>query len=92
LANARNLVVGQIYYMIQYEDQKLSRPIISSFTYKGPIEKNGKELQHLFSALGLADENLFLSDQNLSLMLDLPSVVKELTAPNLAKNGIDHAS
>ena len=92
LPRPRALTVGQIYYIIQYEDEKLTRPVVSSFVYKGRSDEGPEKGDHLFSLLGLGDSELFLSDRNLDIVLDKNGLIKELSTPNLAHSGIDHAS
>ncbi len=88
----KDLIVGRIYYMIQYEDPKLTRPVVSSCKYDGPTDKGSGDRNHCFSILGFSQEKLFLREQDLKLILDLPGLVKELSTPDLAAKGIDHAS
>jgi hypothetical protein len=88
----RQLNIGQIYYIIQYKDEKLARPIVSSFKYAGRIEKDADASEHRFTLLGFANEELFLRESDLTIVLDLAGLIKELSTPNLAHNGIDHAS
>ena len=88
----RQFNVGQTYYVVQYKDDKLATPIISSCAYKGLGAMLGGEQEHLFSLVGFADTELsFLECDLNTLILDLPAVIKELLSINLATKGIDNA-
>jgi len=77
------LVIGQIYYLVQYQDPKRSRPIISSYTYKGTV--NGKPGTHFFESIGISDANVFLDDGDLKDVYDIAGLERELQSH-------DHAS
>jgi hypothetical protein len=78
--------VGEIYYMVQYVDEALTRPVVSSFRYNGRTDSG----THYFSMLGLGDVNVFLEDSQVEEMLELAAMVKELTTPDLARTGLIH--
>ncbi len=84
VSESREPKIGQTYYMVQYEDPELTRPVISSFTYKGRTDSG----LHFFSLLGLGEANLFLEDAQVAEMLELKTMLKELTTPNLARSGL----
>jgi hypothetical protein len=70
--------IGEIYYMIQYEDAKLTRPIVSSFKYVGLTDGGS----HFFSMLGLGEVNIFLDGKDVASMLELPAMISELASHN----------
>ena len=70
------LIVGELYYMVQYDDEKLTRPVVGSYSYKGTSDKNSKT--HCFLIAG-SEEHLFLEERNLGAMVDLPGLVQELS-------------
>ena len=77
------LVIGQIYYLVQYQDSKRSPPIINSYTYKGTVD--GKRGTHFFESTGLSDANVFLDEAQLKDVLDI-AALKDALRSN------DHAS
>ncbi len=86
----RALTVGQIYYIIQYEDEKLTIPMISSWRYSERISKDSEDREHLFTLVGFSEDKLMLRERDLDIVLDLTGLVKELTTPNISAKGIDH--
>ncbi len=89
MLDPEKLVVGQLYYMVRYEDAKLTRPVIGSYTYKGTADKNSKS--HCFLIVG-SDEHLFLEEQNLDAVVDLPGLLEELGDVLAKAKGKGHAS
>ncbi|MBS1141278.1 MAG: hypothetical protein H6R13_2731 [Proteobacteria bacterium] len=84
------LTIGQTYYIIQYEDEKLTIPMISSWRYKERTAKDSEDREHLFALVGFSEDELMLRERDLDIVLDLAGLVKELTTPNIAAKGIDH--
>jgi hypothetical protein len=78
--------------MIQYEDKKLTRPIISSCRYDGLTDKSAAGRTHCFSILGFSQAKLYLRERDLNVILDFAGLMEELRTPDLAAKGIDHAS
>jgi hypothetical protein len=77
------LMIGRIYYMLQYQGSANSAPIVTSYEYKGPVD--GKPHLHFFKALGLSDANVFLEGSSLSGIVDVHGL-------KLSLQQIDHAS
>jgi hypothetical protein len=80
------LVVGQLYYMLQFEDEALTRLMIASYEYKGKIEKESEEQEHLFEVLG-DNAELVLKERNLAAIVDLSGLIEELQEFQRVGNG-----
>ena len=74
---AAELSVGSLYFMVKYEDERLTRPIIATYEYKGTGRKNAADLEFLFQELGSGDE-LSLTERDLWNIVDMPGLIEEL--------------
>lgn len=79
------LVKGQLYFMVQYEDAGLTKPMVASYEYLGRPEKESEEKLHIFRILG-SEEVFFLSETNLDIV-DLKGLINELQRFQVAGNG-----
>ena len=71
-----DLVVGKIYYTVQYAEPEQRHPIIMSYKYKGKTD-NGK-LHYFEAAGGLLEGNLFMDDSDLRSLVDREGLKEEV--------------
>jgi len=86
-----DLKTGDTYFVLGYEDDDLSRPIVSSYEYlgrdvHGPPEKLEDSL-YFFRLLGSEDE-LELTESQLNLALDLSGLIEALERFRLGKHNL----
>jgi len=74
---ANRLVAGKLYYLVKYEDEMLTRPIIASYEYVGREPKDAEGNEYLFRELGSGDE-LILRDSTLWNMVDMSGLIEQL--------------
>jgi hypothetical protein len=63
--------------MVKYADEKLTRPIIGTYEYKGKEPKDADDQEYLFEDIASGDE-LILRKRNLRNMVDMPGLIEEL--------------
>jgi hypothetical protein len=63
--------------MVKYEDEKLTRPIIATYEYKGKEPKDAEGLEYVFNELGSSDQ-LILRERDLWNIVDMPGLIEEL--------------
>ena len=75
------LKVGAIFHWLAYEDDELSRPMITSMEYLGldVLETDPKPdgHRHFFRMLG-SDEKLMFAAENLPDLVDVPGLIRKL--------------
>ena len=76
-----NLNVGAMYHWLAYEDEELSRPMISSLQYLG-VDIHGPmpELEgsrHFFRIAG-TDEEVMFAERNLPELVDVAGLIEKL--------------
>ena len=72
-----DLVIGQLYYIVQYAEPSQANPIISTYTYRGKTD-SGKT--HYFQAAGgILEGNLFMDNADLSSLMDHRGLKEELS-------------
>jgi hypothetical protein len=75
------LKVGSIYHWLGYEDDELSRPMISSLEYLGldvlEVEEKLDGSRHFFRILG-SDEKVMFAEKNLPELVDVPGLIEQL--------------
>jgi hypothetical protein len=74
---ANRLVVGNLYYLVKYEDEMLTRPIIASYEYAGREPKDAEGNEYLFKELGSGDQ-LILRESTLWNMVDMLGLIAQL--------------
>ena len=76
-----DLRVGTIYHWLGYEDDELSRPMITSLEYLGEnvldVESKSVGSRHFFRIIG-SDENVMFAEKNLPQLVDVPGLIKKL--------------
>ena len=76
-----NLTVGTIYHWLAYEDDELSRPMISSLEYLGlDIHGPTPELEgprHFFRIVG-TDEQVMFAEKHLPELVDVAGLIEML--------------
>jgi hypothetical protein len=83
-----DLEPGGIYFVLSYEDDECSRPIVNSYEYLGrdihrvPEKTDGS--LYFFRLLGSEDE-LELTESQLDIALDLSSLIEALEKFRLGK-------
>ena len=75
-----------MYFMVKYEDEKLTRPIIGSYEYKGKEPKDADDLEYVFEELGSGDQ-LVLRERDLWNIVDMPKLIEELKRFHAAGRG-----
>jgi hypothetical protein len=73
---------GNIFFILMYEDEDARRPMINTCEYVG---KESATSKHLFRFLESGDQ-IELTDDQLSLALDLDGLIKELSDLRDGKN------
>ena len=63
--------------MVKYADEKLTRPTIGTYEYKGKEPKDADDQEYLFEDIASGDE-LILRKRNLRNMVDMPGLIEEL--------------
>lgn len=73
-------IVGVIYYLVEYEGDDGSRPILTSCKYLERVAKDAEDREHIFTMVGpgYSGEELFLRERDLDTVFDLPGLLKEL--------------
>lgn len=73
-------VVGVIYYLVEYEGDEVSCPILTSCKYREQVVKDAEGREHIFTMIGpgYSGEELFLRERDLDTIFDLPGLLKEL--------------
>jgi hypothetical protein len=72
--------------MIKYEDDELTRPLISTLEYDSREPKDGDGGEYLFRELGCDDE-LILRERDLQLIQDMLGLIEELKRFHSAGEG-----
>ena len=72
---SNNLNIGEIYYMVQREDDE-ALPEITSFVYSG-LSDDGDV--HIFKAKGMTQMNLLLKERDLSNMMNFSDLKYQLS-------------
>ena len=70
------LVVGQLYYLVQYPDRTRAHPIVTTYKYKGKTD-NGR-LHYFEIPGGMVDGNLFMEDSDLGTLVNREGLMEEL--------------
>jgi len=83
---ANALLIGQIYYMLKFEDDALTRLMVGSYEYKGKLDDEPEERVHRFEVLG-EDAELLLRERDLSSVVDLSGLIEELKRFQSVGNG-----
>ena len=83
---AKELEVGKLYFLVKYEDDGLTRPIIATYEFKGKEPQDADGLEYLFEELGSGDE-LMLRERDLWNMVDMPGLIEELKRFHAAGRG-----
>lgn len=75
------LKVGAIYHWLGYEDDALSRPMITSLEYLGldvlEVEEKLDSSRHFFRIVG-SDEKVMFAEENLPELVDVPGLIEQL--------------
>ena len=73
---AHELVVGELYYLVQYPDRTRAQPIVTTYKYKGKTD-NGK-LHYFEIPGGMVEGNLFMDDGDLASLVNKAGLKEEL--------------
>lgn len=75
------LKVGAIYHWLGYEDEDLSKPMITSLEYLGldilEVEEKPDRSRHFFRVIG-TDEKVMFAEKSLPNLVDVPGLIKKL--------------
>lgn len=75
------LKAGVIYHWLGYEDEDISRPMITSVEYLGldvvEVEEKAGGSRHFFRIVG-SDEKLMFAKNNLPELVDVPGLIEQL--------------
>jgi hypothetical protein len=74
---ANELIIGKLYFLVKYEDEMLTRPIIATYEYKSKESKDDDDQEFLFKELGSGDE-LILAEKTLWNIVDMSGLIEEL--------------
>jgi hypothetical protein len=86
-----DLTPGGTYFVLSYEDDDLSRPIVNSYEYLGRnvhgTPDGTEDSLHFFRVLG-SDDELELAESQLDLALDLSGLIEALEEFRLGKHKV----
>lgn len=74
------LQIGRIYHWLGYEDDELSRPMITSLEYLGVDIAEVEDVdgsRHFFRVLG-SDEKLMFAEHHLPKLVDVAGLIEQL--------------
>jgi hypothetical protein len=75
-----------LYFLVKYQDERLTRPMIATYEYKGKDPKDADDLEYVFEELGSGDE-LVLRERDLWNVVDMPGLIAELQRFHTAGRG-----